>query len=136
LGNGRGGRDYDNDGDAIYSSTNYGISRLYRNNGNGTFTDVAEQGWSGNQRWHTGATFGDYDKDGRLDLFVPAYLDFDLNKLPPSPADSKEMSGTANACQFRGQLVMCGPRGLKGAKDRLFRQKPTAHLKTFPLKRA
>ena len=114
--------DYDNDGDADLFVGNYGISRLYRNNGNGTFTDVAEKVGLSNKGWHTGATFGDYDKDGRLDLFVPAYLDFDLNNLPPSPAD-KGANGDKSPCQFRGQPVMCGPRGLKGAKDRLFHQK-------------
>ncbi len=116
--------DYDNDGDADLFVGNYGTSRLYRNNGNGTFTDVAEKVGLAIKGWHTGATFGDYDKDGRLDLFVPAYLDFDLQNLPPSPADiGKEGNAAKNACQFRGQPVMCGPRGLKGAKDSLFHQK-------------
>ena len=32
--------------------------------------------------WSTGATFGDYDGDGRLDLFVAGYVHFDLNNLP------------------------------------------------------
>ena len=115
--------DYDNDGDADLFVGNYGISRLYRNNGNGTFTDVAERVGLAIKGWHTGATFGDFDKDGRLDLFVPAYLDFDLQNLPPSPADVGKESADKNFCQFRGQPVMCGPRGLKGAKDKLFRQK-------------
>jgi hypothetical protein len=116
--------DYDNDGDADLFVGNYGTSRLYRNNGNGTFSDVAEKVGLAIKGWHTGATFGDYDKDGRLDLFVPAYLNFDLNNLPPSPADDgKQTSGDKNSCQFRGQPVMCGPRGLKGAKDRLFHQR-------------
>jgi hypothetical protein len=115
--------DYDNDGDADLFVGNYGTSRLYRNNSNGTFTDVAERVGLAIKGWHTGATFGDYDKDGRLDLFVPAYMNFDLNNLPPSPINNKAMSGEKNPCQFRGQPVMCGPRGLKGAKDRLFHQK-------------
>ncbi|MDI1242846.1 MAG: CRTAC1 family protein [bacterium] len=116
--------DYDNDGDPDLFVGNYGISRLYRNNGDGTFTDIAVQAGLAINGWHTGATFGDYDKDGRLDLFVPAYLNFDFADLPWSPADSTE-SGTSGKvpCMFRGQPVMCGPRGLKGAKDRLFRQK-------------
>ena len=116
--------DYDNDGFADIFVGNYGTSRLYRNNGNGTFTDVAPKVGLDIKGWHTGATFGDYDKDGRLDLFVPAYLEFDLKNLPPSPADvEKEKSGGRNFCQFRGQPVMCGPRGLTGAKDKLFHQK-------------
>ncbi len=116
--------DYDNDGDADLFVGNYGTTRLYRNNGNGTFTDVAERVGLAIKGWHTGATFGDYDKDGRLDLFVPAYIDFDFGNLPPSPADvGKESAGDKIPCQFRGQPVMCGPRGLKGAKDRLFHQK-------------
>lgn len=116
--------DYDNDGDADLFIGNFGISRLYRNNGDGTFTDTAEKMGLAITGWHTGATFGDYDADGRLDLFVPGYLEFDLKNLPPSPLDvGKEGSLGKNFCQFRGQPVMCGPRGLKGAKDKLFHQR-------------
>lgn len=116
--------DYDNDGFADIFVSNYGVSRLYKNNGNGTFTDVAEKVGLNIKGWHTGATFGDYDKDGRLDLFVPAYIEFDLNNLPPSPKQvATGATGGRNFCQFRGEPVMCGPRGLKGAKDSLFRQR-------------
>ena len=116
--------DYDNDGFSDIFIGNYGISRLYKNNGNGTFTDVAPKLGLAVKGWHTGATFGDYDKDGRLDLFVPAYLEFDLKNLPPNPSDAeKEKAVGRSFCQFRGQPVMCGPRGLAGAKDKLFHQK-------------
>ncbi|MEP6787806.1 MAG: VCBS repeat-containing protein, partial [Acidobacteriota bacterium] len=117
--------DFNNDGFPDIFVSNFGVSRLYRNNGDGTFTDVAEKVGLNITGWNTGATFGDYDRDGRLDLFVPAYVDFDLAKLPISPLDiGKEGSSARNFCQFRGQPVMCGPRGLPGAKDRLFHQKP------------
>lgn len=116
--------DYDNDGDPDIFVGNYGVSRLYRNNGNGTFTDVAEPLGVARRGWSTGATFGDYDRDGRLDLFVPGYVEFDFNNLPPSPNGAgRPGSLNQNFCQFRGTPVMCGPRGLKGETDTLYRQK-------------
>ena len=116
--------DYDNDGFSDMYVGNFGVSRLYRNNGNGTFTDVAPKLGVARKGWSTGASFGDYDRDGRLDLFVPGYVTLDLNDLPPSPADAAKPGQIAqNFCQFRGVPVMCGPRGLKGEGDTLYRQK-------------
>jgi enediyne biosynthesis protein E4 len=117
--------DYDNDGDPDVYVGNFGTSRLYRNNGDGTFTDVAERLGVARKGWSTGASFGDYDRDGRLDLFVPGYVELDLNNLPPSPADVGKPGAVAqNFCQFRGTPVMCGPRGLRGERDTLYRQRP------------
>ncbi|MEW6733596.1 MAG: CRTAC1 family protein [Acidobacteriota bacterium] len=111
--------DFDNDGfDDLYI-TNFGPDILYRNNGNGTFTDITEKAGVSDPRWSTGAAFGDYDSDGDLDLFVANYVELDLNKLP-EPGGSG--TGAAAAyCMYRGVPVMCGPRGLKGAGDALYR---------------
>jgi enediyne biosynthesis protein E4 len=116
--------DYNNDGRPDMFVGNFGVSRLYRNNGDGTFTDVAEKLGVARKGWSTGASWGDYDNDGRLDLFVPGYVQIDLGNLPPVPADaSKPGSAGQNFCQFRGVPVMCGPRGLPGEGDTLYRQK-------------
>lgn len=117
--------DYDNDGKPDLFVSNLGVSRLYHNNGDGTFTDVAEKLNVARKGWSTGATWGDYDGDGRLDLFVPGYVEIDFNKLPPSPTDAGKPGAVGqNFCQFRGVAVMCGPRGLTGEGDTLYRQKP------------
>ena len=57
-------------------------NRLYHNNHDGTFTDVAEKAGVALGGWSTGATWGDYDGDGRLDLFVPGYVKFDDDHPP------------------------------------------------------
>ena len=59
--------DYNNDGFEDIFITYYGQNVLYRNNGNGTFTDVTQQAgliYEGNNRWGSGCTFLDYDRDG------------------------------------------------------------------------
>ncbi|HMG33123.1 MAG TPA: CRTAC1 family protein [Blastocatellia bacterium] len=127
--------DFNNDGYPDLYVSNYGISRLYRNNRDGTFTDVAEKVGVARKGWSTGATWGDYDGDGRLDLFVPGYVDFDINNPPPSPSDAGKKSGIgANFCQFRGEPVMCGPRGLKGEGDTLYHQKPDGTFEDVSVK--
>jgi enediyne biosynthesis protein E4 len=126
--------DYDNDGRPDLYVGNYGVSRLYHNNGDGTFTDVAEKLGVARKGWSTGATWGDYDGDGRLDLFVPGYVDFDLNNLPPSPGESGKSGAGQNFCQFRGAPVLCGPRGLKGEGDTLYRQKADGTFEDVSLK--
>ncbi len=109
--------DYDNDGWPDIFVSNWGKNRLYHNNHDGTFTDVAEKAGVQLGNWSAGATWGDFDGDGRLDLFVPGYVHFDRNNLPTGGE-----SGVSDTyCTFRGVLVNCGPRGLKGEPDHLFR---------------
>lgn len=103
--------DYDNDGHMDLLVTNFGPNILYRNNGDGTFADVTEKaGVAGGAIWHAGAAFGDYDLDGHLDLFIPGYLDFNVQ------------NPELKACEYRGVKVnACGPLGYRGAPDALYR---------------
>lgn len=127
--------DYDNDGRPDFYVGNFGVSRLYHNNGDGTFTDVAEKLGVARKGWSTGASWGDYDGDGRLDLFVPGYVQIDLNNLPPNPTDAGKPGGVGqNFCQFRGVPVMCGPRGLPGDGDTLYRQKADGSFEDASIK--
>ena len=139
--------DFDNDGWDDLSVVNLGKPRLYRNSGDGTFTDVAKEAGVLLDLWATGCAFGDYDRDGLLDLFVAGYVEFDWDN-PPPPGESSEaleepsgelklsvpatpggLGGTSGAaydpgqpfCTFLGMRVACGPLGMVGAPDFLFR---------------
>jgi len=106
--------DYDNDGFEDLYVTYYGKNVLYHNNGNGTFTDISEKaGVAGNGKaWGTGCAFLDYDRDGKLDLMVANYVDYD-SAMALAP-------GERPSCMWKGVPVMCGPRGLPWAKNILY----------------
>jgi hypothetical protein len=105
--------DFDADGARDLYVTALGGNRLYRNGGHGTFADVTEKAGVRGGGWSTGCGFADYDKDGDLDLFVSRYVKIDLANLPAFGKDK--------TCEFRGVAVQCGPRGLPGEGDLLFR---------------
>jgi enediyne biosynthesis protein E4 len=109
--------DYDNDGfDDLFISC-FGRNLLYHNNGNGTFTDVSkEAGVSGEtDRWGAGCCFLDYDRDGRLDLFVANYVVYDP-MLAPLPGDSPN-------CHYGNIPTPCGPQGFAGGTNLLYRNR-------------
>src|SRR6185369_2870346 len=75
--------DYDNDGYPDLFVTAYGRCTLYRNNRNGTFTDVTAKAGISPGGWTTSAAWFDYDGDGLLDLFVCGFVEYtkDSQKL-------------------------------------------------------
>jgi hypothetical protein len=140
--------DYDNDGHEDLFVTYYGQNRLHRNRGDGTFEDVTARagltdqepgatsaaagagGFQGGSRvpisrgasapperktrWGTGCAFLDYDRDGRLDLLAANYIDLDLATAP---------TPDSGLCRYKGVKVACGPPGLPGGKNVLYRNR-------------
>ena len=101
--------DYDNDGDPDVYITNYGPNRLYRNNGDGTFTDVTvTAGTALTTLGGAPAPLQRLRRDGDLDLFVANYLDFTVAGSKTVPARP--------ACRD-----YCGPLQFRPVPDRLFR---------------
>jgi len=101
--------DYDNDGFPDLFVTQYGRNVLYHNNGNGTFTDVTEKaGVAGEESgmFHSGATFFDYDRDGRLDLYVGSYVALD--------------PGGPRYCNIGRMRSSCPPQAYKGSPNALY----------------
>jgi hypothetical protein len=98
--------DVDNDGDSDLYLTRLGRNALLRNRGDGTFAEI--DAGVDLESWSTGAAFADLDLDGLLDLYVAAYIDLSRVEL-------------SARCSYFGIEVFCGPNGLPGARDALYR---------------
>jgi hypothetical protein len=109
--------DYDNDGWLDLFITYFGRNVLYRNRGDGSFEDVTEKAGlaAKGTRWGSGCAFVDYDRDGKLDLFVANYLSFDLATAPEP--------GKGANCLWKGIPVNCGPKGLPFDTNGLYRNR-------------
>lgn len=103
--------DFDGNGYLDLYVTAFGPNILYRNDGDGTFTDVtAAAGVAGGpDEWSTSTGFFDFDRDGDLDLYVVNYLDYRLDDNP--------------YCGLRreGYRMYCNPTTFDGKADRLYR---------------
>jgi len=106
--------DYDNDGHPDLFITQYGPNVLYHNNGDGTFTDVTQKagvaGMDFNTYFHAGATFFDYDRDGKLDLYVGVYVGGYVALAP----------GAQRYCNLGGVTSSCPPSAYEGSADILY----------------
>ena len=108
--------DYDNDGWTDLFVTFWGTNRLFRNRGDGTFMEITKQAGleTTRVRWGAGCAFVDYDRDGKLDLFAANYIDLDLATSPVPES---------GLCRYKGLPVACGPPGLPGGKNVLYRNR-------------
>jgi hypothetical protein len=109
--------DFDNDGFEDLFVSYFGRNVLYRNNGDGTFTDVTAKAGLPVQgaRWGAGCAFLDYDRDGRLDLFVSNYVAYDAARAPKP--------GSSPLCRYNEIPVPCGPQGFAGGTNILYRNR-------------
>jgi hypothetical protein len=105
--------DYNNDSREDMVITYYGKNVLYRNNGDSTFSDVTAAAGllQYSNFFNAGCTFLDYDRDSFLDLFVANSVTYeDAARVPPD-------------CNYKGVKVNCGPLGLRGSKNFLYRNR-------------
>jgi enediyne biosynthesis protein E4 len=116
--------DYDNDGFEDIYLTSVGPNHLFHNNGNGTFKDVTKDtGVVGiplpatkiENKWSSSAAWFDYDKDGKLDLFVCQYVKWSPEIDP--------------FCGRNGKRGYCPPDNFEGARCTLFHQESNGTFK-------
>lgn len=107
--------DIDGDGDQDLVVTGYGPDLLFRNNGNGTFTESGQEAGIADRRWSTSAAFLDYDRDGDLDLYVTNYVDFTA-------------AGNKRCTSATGEIDYCTPAAYRPVPDLLYRNDGRGHF--------
>ena len=100
--------DYDNDGFCDLLITGYGGVLLLRNQGDGTLEEVAQSAGMTDRLWSSSAAWGDFNKDGMLDVYIAHYVDWSFDKHPFCPGPK---AGTRESCP---------PREFKGLPDVLY----------------
>ncbi|REJ88527.1 MAG: CRTAC1 family protein [Planctomycetota bacterium] len=101
--------DYDNDGFSDLFVAAYGQLRLWRNNGDGTFSEVTQEAGFDSKLWGTSTAFADLDGDGLSDLYVVNYVDWSPEEPPCHRPGHPEM------------LTVCSPMNRSGQRDALYR---------------
>ena len=109
--------DFDNDGDQDLFVAGVGRNQLFRNDGTGRFTDVAEAAGVAGAVWSVAGVWLDYDRDGRLDLFVVNYV-----RWTPGP---QRFCGD----RTRDLRVYCHPKYFEGLPNTLYRNKGDGTLR-------
>ena len=112
--------DYDNDGDLdlyVVNESQTGInlengnnfpSQLFRNNGDGSFTDIAAEAGVTNDRFSKGVTAGDYDNDGDLDIYVS---NVGKNRLYRNDLSENSGKGLIQFTDVAEELGITSPEG-------------------------
>ena len=120
CGMGAGWGDFDNDGLLDLVVTSYPDLYLLHNNGDGTFTDVSQRsGFSRFKGFWAGASWGDYDRDGNLDLYVCGYVKYAYN-----PEDADKVS-----LQFKAEVPFSlNPSSFEPERNLLFHNEGNGRL--------
>lgn len=107
--------DLDGDGWLDLVITQWGPPRVIHNeSGRGWRETTSSAGLGAIPSWSSSAACLDYDRDGKLDLFLVGYLEFDAARIGKPGSEG---------CVWKGHPVMCGPEGLTPIADRLLRGK-------------
>jgi enediyne biosynthesis protein E4 len=94
--------DYDNDGHRDLLVTTYGTNHLFHNEGDGTFTERSVvSGIAGPRGFWTGAAWGDYDRDGYLDLYITGYVRYERPRVTGTEKYDVENPASINPSSFR-----------------------------------
>lgn len=108
--------DFDQDGFVDALITGFGGVHLWRNLGDGTFEDATPStGLTSDRSWSSSAAWGDFNRDGHLDLYITHYVNWSPQNDPP--------------CYSHGELrEVCSPLVFDGLTDAVFESDGAGHF--------